>query len=192
MNDIFELFAVNCINQQVRTALKAFKATQDAKLGLLCFSERWKNPVLWSHYADSHRGICLGFDIHSSLHPTKVQYVTKKLRVDPDECGAPHGIAIPEEVQELLFVTKFTHWSYEEEVRAIVELRHAVKEGTRYFWPWSKHLQLKEVILGPLCSLPVEQVRKIVKAVVPDAQVGKARPGFKYFEVKIDGRYPLE
>ena len=117
VNDIFELFAVNCINQQVRTALKAFKATQDAKLGLLCFSEQWKNPVLWSHYADSHRGICLGFDIHSSLHPTKVQYVTKKLRVDPDECGAPHGIAIPEEVQELLFVTKFTHWSYEEEVR---------------------------------------------------------------------------
>ena len=52
-----------------------------------------------------------------------------------------------------------------------------MKEGTRYFWPWSKHLQLKEVILGLLCSLPVEQVRKIVKAVVPDAQVGKARPG---------------
>jgi hypothetical protein len=74
----------------------------------------------------------------------------------------------------------------------IVELEQAVNEAPLYFWPWSKRLQLREVILGPLCSLPVEQVRKIVKSVVPDALVGKARLGFKYFEVKVDGRYPLE
>ncbi|MEQ1574157.1 MAG: hypothetical protein ABL993_07915 [Vicinamibacterales bacterium] len=77
---------------------------------------------------------------------------------DADKGVLPHGNTIPEGVQQLLFVTKFAHWSYEEEVRAIVELEHAVKEGTLYFWPWSEQLQLKEVILGPLCCLSLEQV----------------------------------
>src|ERR1044071_6999084 len=67
VNDPFELFALNCNKKQVRKALNSFREMHDAKLGLLSFSEEWKNPVLWSHYADRHRGICLGFDMDSSL-----------------------------------------------------------------------------------------------------------------------------
>jgi hypothetical protein len=31
-------------------------------LGLCCFSRSIDNYLLWSHYADSHKGVCLGFD----------------------------------------------------------------------------------------------------------------------------------
>ncbi|NKK82626.1 DUF2971 domain-containing protein [Rhizobium leguminosarum bv. viciae] len=31
--------------------------------GLLCMSTTWQEPLLWSHYADKHKGMCLGFDV---------------------------------------------------------------------------------------------------------------------------------
>jgi len=45
-----------------REFLRWTKERLIGKLGLLCFSRNWHNPVLWSHYADKHRGICPGFD----------------------------------------------------------------------------------------------------------------------------------
>jgi hypothetical protein len=32
-------------------------------LGILCLSERQDNIAMWSHYANSHRGFCLEFDV---------------------------------------------------------------------------------------------------------------------------------
>lgn len=186
VNDPFELFALNSMKQPVRKALTEFKEIHDARTGLLCFSEAWKNPVLWSHYADRHRGICLGFDIDAALDPMKVQYDTDKLRLTIDDTVNPSRAAIPKDVQKLLFVTKFAHWAYEQEVRVMVELEEAIKEGSLYFWPFSEQLRLKEVVLGALCSLPLERVSDVVKHVVPEAEVLKARLGFKYFEVKRD------
>lgn len=186
VNDPFELFALNSMKQPIRRALTQFKKIHDARTGLLCFSEAWKNPVLWSHYADRHRGICLGFDIGAALDPTKVQYDTDKLRLTIDDTVIPSRASIPKDVQKLLFVTKFAHWAYEQEVRVMVDLGKAIKEGSLYFWPCSEQLRLKEVVLGALCSLPLERVSDVVKNVVPEAEVLKARLGFKYFEVKRD------
>ena len=31
--------------------------------GILCFSLNWTSLLLWAHYADNHKGICLGFDL---------------------------------------------------------------------------------------------------------------------------------
>ena len=33
------------------------------KFGLLSFSTNWKQPSLWGHYVDSHKGIAIGFDL---------------------------------------------------------------------------------------------------------------------------------
>lgn len=43
-------------------------------IGILCFSEDWKQPLMWGHYADSHRGICLGFDVVDSGTAIHVDY----------------------------------------------------------------------------------------------------------------------
>jgi hypothetical protein len=55
---------------------------------MLCFSRDWHNPVQWSHYADKHRGICLGFDVPDSLL-VPVQYTKEppKLNWDAIELG---------------------------------------------------------------------------------------------------------
>ena len=33
------------------------------KIRLACFTENYLSPLMWAHYADSHRGFCLEFDL---------------------------------------------------------------------------------------------------------------------------------
>lgn len=60
LNDPFELLAMNRHTQAARKASKQFRAAFNASQGLLCFGADWSNSVMWSHYADKHKGICLG------------------------------------------------------------------------------------------------------------------------------------
>lgn len=66
LNDPFE-FIARADNERERAALRATREEQTKKTGLLCFSRSWQNPVQWSHYADRHRGFCLGFDVPDAL-----------------------------------------------------------------------------------------------------------------------------
>ena len=49
-----------------------------ANRGVLCFSRGWHNPLLWSHYGDKHRGVCLGFDVPNA-HIVHVSYNSSRL-----------------------------------------------------------------------------------------------------------------
>lgn len=189
VNDPFELFGLNCFGPngaERRRTLGEFKQSQNTTTGLLCFSARWMSPVLWSHYADGHKGICLGFDLPAN-NVKQVTYNAAKLHLSDDQDPK----ALPKDVQERLFVTKFQHWAYEEELRVVVPLSKTTKEGTLHFYPFGDDLRLKEVILGHLCPpTRLDPIRALVRAAKLAALVSKARLGFKYFEVKPDGRYP--
>src|SRR4029077_1056950 len=63
LNDPFELWCVSQDDHQVRAALREYKKEMSKRFGLICFCEDWYNTLLWSHYADKHRGMCLGFDV---------------------------------------------------------------------------------------------------------------------------------
>lgn len=39
---------------------------ESSKSGVTCFSEERDNIIMWSHDANSHKGICLGFDLSES------------------------------------------------------------------------------------------------------------------------------
>lgn len=179
--------------RNLRRELDEFAHSQDKKIGMLSFSKEWSSPVLWSHHAAGHKGICLGFEIKRTLGVRGVEvvrYDDSKLQAVADK---PNLARIPDALRELLFVTKYSHWSYEQEMRVFVKLEHATKENGMYFYPLSDDLRLKEVILGHLCPTSLlGPIRKLVRALHPDAVVSKARLGFKYFEVKLDNRYPTE
>src|SRR5687767_14278862 len=67
LNDPFELLGANLKDKNYREAFRLTRDELHNDKGLLCFSRSWGNPVLWSHYADKHRGICLGFDVSDHL-----------------------------------------------------------------------------------------------------------------------------
>jgi hypothetical protein len=65
-NDPFELSVFLSTDPDQQRRLKEFIDHVCRTYGIVCFSEEWKDPVLWSHYADKHRGVALGFDISDS------------------------------------------------------------------------------------------------------------------------------
>jgi hypothetical protein len=67
LNDPFELLSVELPDRAVRRRFTAWRKKVLAEYGVLCFSTSWKSPVLWSHYADRHKGFCLGFDVPDNL-----------------------------------------------------------------------------------------------------------------------------
>jgi hypothetical protein len=180
-NDPFELFGLNCYvpNTQRIRDLNQLKKSQNETTGMLCFSRHWTSPVLWSHYADGHKGISLGFDVYVD-DVMQVNYTDEKLDFDDTNAAT-----IPEDIRDELHRRKFKHWSYEEEVRWLVPLAAATKEGALHFYPYGDNLRLKEVILGHLCPATLlEPLHSLIDALRIDARVYRARLGFKAFEVK--------
>lgn len=185
LNDPFELLAARADDKELRKSLRNWVDEFNRDNGLLCFSKRWSNPVLWSHYASKHRGMCLGFDVADRLLQD-IQYTKDRLPLrfldgSPDK-GLEAGF-----VRDLLH-TKYEHWAYEEEARTFVKLDHSTIENGSYFYPFDSTLMLREVIMGPLCELPIERVRELVHSVYERVPVIKARLAFKWFDVVHDER----
>ncbi len=78
LNDPFEFLGVELSNRELRKAMNARKNELSETTGILCFSRNWRNPVQWSHYAEHHKGICMGFDVSKRLL-AKVDYVGERL-----------------------------------------------------------------------------------------------------------------
>lgn len=63
LNDPFEFMAVDLSSRDLRLGVEEMKRNLSKDFGLLCFSKNWDNPVQWTHYAERHKGLCLGFDV---------------------------------------------------------------------------------------------------------------------------------
>ena len=77
LNDPFELFSPCFADSDTRLTWRNIAFEIADTLGIICFSKDWHNPVQWSHYADRHRGFCMGFDIPDELL-NHVQYKAKR------------------------------------------------------------------------------------------------------------------
>jgi hypothetical protein len=110
------------ITSQLTDAIE-FELRKAYGQGVLCLSTRYDSPLMWSHYADQHRGICVEFDV-AKLPPgdlRKVVYGTSReiaassirnwLRED--------SAAAREQIERACLLTKSTEWDYEEEYRLL-------------------------------------------------------------------------
>ncbi len=186
LNDPFELLAASLENRELRRVMHAWKDDFHNTLGLLCFSRAWENSVLWSHYAAKHRGIALGFDLADQF-ALEIRYSEERLPIQFKNGDPSQGL--DQEFVQKLMLTKFVHWKYEEEVRMVMNLDDGTLEDGSYFYSISKDLELREVILGPLCSVPVETVQSLVDSIYQSVRVRKARLDFKWFKVVTDEQY---
>ena len=96
---------------------------------------------------------------------------------------------VGDDLVESLLYTKYKHWAYEEELRAYVDLDPAKREEGRYYYEFSNQLIPREVILGPLCEIPIKSVRLLVGGFQPRVYVKKGRLAFKFYKVVEDERY---
>lgn len=182
LNDPFELMAGDLTDTSLRAATERFKDEFDRTRGILCFSRNWKNPVLWSHYADKHRGICLGFDL-DDFYAYEVKY--RDNRIDPDATNNVKYAGISSYVLDSLR-TKYSHWQYEEEVRALFDFDECTMENGLYFFGFSDVLVLKEVIIGARCDVSFEELEKLLLNIHPDVKLRKSRLSWDSYSVVED------
>ena len=155
-------------------------AAHDQWYGVLCFSSYWNNILMWSHYANYHKGICIGFyekKLREGVGVCSggmVTYNTEIPVIDPLETDA---------VKEMFLTTqsKAAVWKYESEYRI-----------TKLFWDETEpHLinriinypinAIAEVILG-LAILPehkTEVVKFCAENNIPIYQAQKVKNRFE-------------
>ncbi|MEQ8683641.1 MAG: DUF2971 domain-containing protein [Imperialibacter sp.] len=89
--------------------------------GICCFSKVKHELLLWSHYAESHRGVALGFDF---------EILKKKYKQfdDVDYNNDPHIFDINDVDNSIAktILRKSTNWKYEEEIRFLMERSKSV------------------------------------------------------------------
>jgi len=173
LNDPFELWCSAQEDRAIRRALLRYKKEMAKRCGMICFCKHWHSPVLWSHYSEKHRGICLGFEVDEQfLRP--VIYVKKR---------QPLQFPLTPEAAERLLYTKYHDWCYEEELRGWVRLEERDASTGYYFYDLDEKIQLREVIAGPLCAVPKPAIDAAVKRYDGDIRIIKSRLAFTTFQV---------
>lgn len=144
LNDPFEYLSLDLGEKSVRAWATKFRKTVSQDNGIISFSRNWKQPLMWAHYADSHQGIALGFDVPDELL-FQIDYVTTRIKPDRE---IDHSPPLMRELIERLLRTKHAEWSYEEEYRLLRPLKNCDPEGGNFFVEFNQDTLLKEVILG--------------------------------------------
>lgn len=169
--------------------------------GILSLTTNPTHPLMWAHYASSHRGICLEFDAtqHYFKYAQKVIYSHNYPSIDPLNDPDAFG------VQNLALLTKAMDWRYEDEFRVLFfklsekqreqllssvidsELRQIVQtlhygHGV-YSFPESA---LTGVIFG--CEASIEDVKEIsavVRELYPIVQIRKVIRDESQFKLNL-------
>jgi len=183
LNDPFEMLSVAVRDHHVQEAVSALKEKYNSHTGLLCFSDDWINPVLWSHYANKHRGICLGFDV-TREDLWKVEYEGTRVAAQLEEQAGAQSL--PADLERKLRCTKYKHWEYESERRVFVRLQDLQAEGGFYFRGFHAGMRLSEVILGQCCPLDLATVRAMVTSSYPEVVTYRARLAIISYSVVPD------
>lgn len=86
------------------------------KVGVLCVTEEWDNFLMWSHYADHHRGVCVGFKSDVDIFKTAL-----KIKYEPDRpiLVMPDALSNMEALYNANYLTKAKSWERELEWRIL-------------------------------------------------------------------------
>lgn len=186
LNDPFE-FAPACPDAKARNVISDFKRRAHESVGLLCFSSSRDNPVQWSHYADGHKGMCLGFDVPDS-HVAQVKYAPTRPIANMQKLFA-NEMSGHEEIRRWLNI-KYEHWSYEQEWRAEFILNPASQQSDgNYYEKFGPNLRLTEVMIGARSTLTRLDVNNLLGNIADGVEVSKARLSFRktYRIVQLQG-----
>ncbi|MBK6743467.1 MAG: DUF2971 domain-containing protein [Hydrogenophilales bacterium] len=152
----------------------------NARYRLYCLGPDVGNLLMWAHYADNHRGVCLEFDLRNDVlcGALRCQYLQEfpfmKIYENSDEANL------------LILLAKSGVWSYEREYRLVAQERVAAVKGADTLMTDQSFLQLppealRAVIVG--CQADYDNIRAFVQRVAPRVKVKRA--------VRVPNRYQL-
>lgn len=148
--------------------------------GIYCLTEIADDLLMWAHYSDSHRGICLQFDTAKDLsifwEAYKITYQENYPIVNVMDMGTYDQFFN-------LFATKSTHWEYEQERRAI----KVPGEGGSKTYTFEPEL-LTGVILGAkISSIDEKIVLEWISQRETPTKIYRAKINNKSYRIDIKG-----
>lgn len=186
LNDPFELKSANLCNPLHAQAFdgtnkfEGFKAEMAQRYGVLCFSEDNADLLQWAHYADRHKGICLGFDVSGSEGKFgRVRYVAERFPFPqrPDEAFTWK-----------LLSTKSEVWKYEKEWRVFLRLETPTWNQSAgrdlYFADFGSELALREVILGAANKNVASEINDVIQGYPETVHVARMNLSCSTFKLQ--------
>jgi len=154
-----KLFVSNWGREEINWLQAAHSKIVDENFGVICLSEKNDDLLMWSHYADHHKGLCIGLDfsqfaISIEIHP--INYSDERPELDTDSCLS--GLPQVDNARRVVY-TKSTHWRYECEFRAFFGNLGKARPAFLFLPPRA----VQRVILGVRTDTDVaESVRRIL------------------------------
>lgn len=171
-----------------RASLDDFIDRINNQFGIISHSAESCDPVIWSHYADSHKGIALEFDhlICEDLHPVSYTHalptldVTRLLRSGGDQSYLLS-------ILKTALARKSLSWAYEKEYRVHFALESNCEMDNGHYFKRIPDHYLKRVILGVRCSATEAEARAaLTEGGFSDAEVVGARFSETTYEIVCD------
>lgn len=143
--------------RKVNEKVKQIQKTMDQNFAVGCLTTDYRNNLMWSHYADGHKGFCIEYDFKdlkniNNLLP--VAYSTDRPSI-PLECIYNNSKDMNTEVAKALYIallTKDNIWEYENEWRIII----SATEGKNIEMP-----PISAIYLG--AEMPEEDKKKLIE-----------------------------
>ena len=166
---------------------------------ILSLTKNEHNLLMWSHYADSHHGMVIGFDYdnyffhqdgtHEISRCYDVKYSNKRPALF-DYSKLQTGEVLIEDYRDY-FLTKSNWWKYEEEIRIFASVRAATKVKKVvggldiYLFNFPREC-LKQIIFGSLMNLDNKrEISEIAKGLYPHIEILEAIPSESEFTLKF-------
>lgn len=118
--------------------------TRFKKFGVACFSTELNQPLMWSHYGSSHKGMCVQYFVRSMTLASESDvlqyYVSYTSRLPP--ISLTEVLFAPRNVGQRMLATKSIDWAYEKEWRLI----HPTVKGEAVDMP--SGIEVASIIVG--------------------------------------------
>ena len=184
--------------ERLKNNLNIMNDLQDSQpniSGVFCMTPHCDNLLMWAHYADSHKGVCIGFNIDRPFDDDfGVGYEVEYKESLPEICLTEQDMisaAIQrgewdlerfDEVTTRQCFTKAKAWEYENEVR--------FHRSNALFGSGTMDFNLKkvtEVILGAkMTTQHKKEVIELVSINFPHADIKEAKLSTSRYELNID------
>ncbi|EPZ5424657.1 DUF2971 domain-containing protein [Vibrio parahaemolyticus] len=132
------------------------------ELGILSLASSNKNLLMWSHYAEDHKGMCLEFERKDGELLADFDSTQPIFYTDNHPTLSPKSLLDNSSTlsnKKRILYSKSKHWEYEQ------EWRHIVENGNKLH-PWPA--PLKAVYFG--CKVDESDI-KLVRNVIADPQI---------------------
>jgi len=173
--DLYRRGQINILN-----LIKSIHNNQLKEVGIFCTATKPTNILMWSHYANKHTGICIGYKTITEHNKNYLQFNKNDLKPEYASDGkveiekVKYTTKMPKKLNILkqnnqkhfwdFLISKSTNWKYEQEYRCIILLNYL---KNKYI-----HIQ-KECIAEVVIGLKTDQniIDEVLKYINSDQKI---------------------